>query len=98
MTHKAALEDAAALLRAAGWAVTPPPPAPLAAPRVGMRVRYLRSKEWGPNAGDVGTIIELRKADRGCRAASPIFWVRPDNWPTASIWTEPADVEALPDA
>jgi hypothetical protein len=53
-----------------------------------MRVRYLRSQEWGASKGDIGTIID--KTDDG-----RVFWVRPDNWSTARLWTTPRDVEAL---
>jgi hypothetical protein len=86
--ERAAIEEAAALLRAAGWEVKPPPPAPLDKPRIGLRVRYIRDKEHGPDAGDTGTIIDMR--DDGS-----VFWVRPDNWLSAQIWTTSSDVEAV---
>ncbi len=89
------IEAAATLLRAAGWSVAPPSPPPIV-PRVGMRVRYLRSEDWGPNLGDLGTIINVRQAsEKDGFARSPVFWVRLDNSPKSQFYTTPGDVEAL---
>lgn len=92
------LDQTAALLRAAGWTVVPPSPPPVV-PRVGMRVRYLRSEDWGPSRGDVGTIIQVREpSEKDGHARAPVFWVRLDNYPGSQFYTTPRDVEALPDA
>jgi hypothetical protein len=68
-------------------------------PRVGMRVRYVRGEAWGPRAGDVGTVIDVREpGPKDGFAREPVFWVRLDNYPTSQFYTTPRDVEALPDA
>ncbi len=96
-----ATEEAAALLRAAGWTVKPPRPPPVTAPRIGMRVRYLRGGEWGPKVGDVGTVVAIRESDPRLDgfATEPVFWVRLDSYPSGGgFYTLPRYVEELPDA
>lgn len=63
--------------------------------KVGMRVRFLESKEWAWSKGSEATIVKLR-ADCKVRSASEyqVFWTEPDGG-GAMWWTNPSDVELV---
>lgn len=61
--------------------------------KVGMRVMYKRSLEFGPSKGTKGTIIEQDEDSVGRPAREyQVFWVTPDGNPGTRFWTTPADV------
>jgi len=69
--------------------------------RVGMKVRYLRSQEWGFSKGQVGTITEIHKEyqhptdpNRSARSASE-YQVFYTGGCYGQDWTTPDDVELL---
>lgn len=65
--------------------------------KVGMRVRFLSTKEWAWNAGSEATVIKLSE-DCKYRLGHEyqVFWTQPDSR-NAIWWTTPEDVELVTD-
>jgi len=63
--------------------------------KVGMRVRFLRHKEWAWSKGAEATVIKLDKSCNGRRGDEyQVFWTEPDGG-GATWWTTPDDVELV---
>lgn len=62
---------------------------------LGMRVRFLRHKEWAWSAGTEATVIELSDEFKGSPGNEyQVFWTEPDGG-CAKWWTTPDDVEIV---
>lgn len=63
---------------------------------LGMRVRFLRHKEWAWNAGSEATVVELSDDCKNRKGHEyQVFWTKPDGG-GAIFWTTPDDVELVP--
>lgn len=66
--------------------------------RVGDKVRYVESREWGPSRGATGVITKIRDSDIGKPASEyQVFWVKLNPKRPEIYWTIPIEVELVPD-
>jgi len=66
--------------------------------KIGMRVRYLRDKEWAWSRGDQATVVKLDSKFKNKKGDEyQVFWTTPDGWKErgSRFWTTPDDVELV---
>lgn len=66
--------------------------------RVGQKVRYITSNEWGWRQGDVGYVTELRDEYKDHFASEyQVFYTSIGEKRFGKYWTTPDDVELIED-
>jgi len=62
---------------------------------VGMNVRYIVDKYWGPRKGSEAVIVQIAESTAGKQADEyQVFWCEPKNG-SGKFWTTPSDVELI---